>query len=69
MTLMQIIEVLPDGARQEVQDFAEYLLHKVGGRQHGAPSFRWAGILADEVPQQSSVELQHDLLASRLGDQ
>ena len=67
MTLMQIIEVLPAGARHEVQDFAEYLLHKAGPRQHGTPSFRWAGILADEAQQHSSVELQHEILESRLG--
>ena len=66
MTLMQIIEVLPEPARHEVQDFAEYLLHKAGARQRGTPSFRWAGILADEACQHSSVELQHEMLASRL---
>jgi len=66
MTLMQIIEVLPADARHEVQDFAEYLLHKAGARQRGTPTFSWASILSDETRQHSSVELQHKILAARL---
>jgi hypothetical protein len=69
MTLIQIIEALPKNARHEVRDFAEYLLHKAGVRQRGIPSFRWAGILADEASQHSSVELQHKMLSSRLAAQ
>jgi len=65
MTLTQIIEVLPEAARYEVQDFAEYLLRKSSGRQRGTPSFQWAGILAGEAQQHSSVELQHEMVAAR----
>ena len=67
MTIQQIIEVLPSEARREVQDFAEYLLQKSRARRQSTPSFRWAGLLADEKSEHSSVELQHELLAARSG--
>jgi hypothetical protein len=67
MTLRQIIEELPEEARREVQDFAKYLLQRRSAQPQGTPSFSWAGILADEDRQHSSVDLQHELLASRSG--
>lgn len=65
MTIKQVMDSLPLEAQREVQDFAEYLLQKHGPRKRGTPAFSWAGILEDEKHQVSSVELQHELIASR----
>jgi hypothetical protein len=59
MTIKQVIDSLPPEVQREVRDFAEYLLHKHGPRKRGTPTFPWAGILQNEEPQLTSVELQH----------
>lgn len=60
-TLEKLIEELPDGYKQEVMDFIEFLMEKRAKKQRGIPKFDWAGVLNDLRNQYTSVELQHKI--------
>ena len=59
--LMQVLEELPDELRDEVGDFAEFLLARSRNRTRTAPKLEWAGALAGKDAGLSSVEIQHQL--------
>ncbi len=63
--LEKLIEELPPDLRQEVEDFARFLLAtKVDYRQRTTrtkPTFHWAGAVKDLRDRYTSVELQHEI--------
>ena len=66
----KLIEELPPELRQEVEDFARFLLvTKANRHQRKArtkPTFRWAGAVKDLRDRYTSVELQHEISGWRI---
>ena len=64
-TIEQLIRGLPPDMRQEVRDFAEFLLQK--RRQKAGRKLRqdWAGALSDYRDQYTALELQRRALEWR----
>lgn len=61
-TLEEIIFLLPPDLRQEVKDFAEYLLVTKAQPKQKHLRMTWAGALRDLRGTYTSVELQHKAL-------
>ena len=61
-TLTGLIGKLPPEARQEIRDFAEFLLSKRKPRPSRKPKLNWKGALRDLRDQYTSVTLQHEAL-------
>lgn len=65
VTFEKLMEELPPDLRQEVEDFARFLLTaRVNNRRskiRAKPTFRWAGAVKDLRDRYSSVELQHEI--------
>jgi len=61
-TLKEFIEQLPPDLQQEVQDFAEFLLHKKGRQKQKKLRMSWAGALREYRNQYTSLELQKKAL-------
>lgn len=55
--------------RREVEDFVEFLLQKRARKPTGKMRLDWAGALADLKEQYTSVELQHQILRWRSGEE
>ena len=66
--LKELIEKLPPDIQQEVEDFVAFLLAKREKMPRNKPRFDWAGALKDLRDQYTSVELQHKILAWRIGE-
>lgn len=64
-TLMELVEELPPDLRQEVWDFAQYLLQTKVRRRATRLDLKWRGALRDLRDQYTSVELQHRALEWR----
>ena len=64
--LEEKIRALPPGLHREVGDFIDFLLERHRSRPRRKPSFAWAGALKDL--NYSSVDLQHEASAWRLGE-
>jgi len=64
--LEEKISALPPDLQREVGDFIDFLLEKRQKRPSKKPTFIWAGTLRDLTC--SSVELQHQASAWRLGE-
>ena len=60
-SIMERIKELPPELRQELEEFAEFLLEKRAKRPKGKPKFDWAGALKDLRERYPSVELQHKI--------
>lgn len=60
-SLMELVNDLPRELRQEVRDYAEYLLYKYQKRTAGRLARNWRGVLRDIDEGISSVELQHKI--------
>ncbi len=60
--LTRLITQLSPDARQEVQDFARFLLSKQKPRLVRKPRLNWKGALKDLSDQYTSVTLQHEAL-------
>ena len=67
-TLQQLVEQLPPDLRQEVADFAAFLLEKQRKKPRGKPRFDWAGALKELRDQYTSVDLQHQITRWRIGE-
>ncbi len=67
-TLQQLVEQLPPDLRQEVADFAAFLLERRRKKPRRKPRFDWAGALKDLRDQYTSVELQHQIARWRIGE-
>ena len=67
-TLEEKIRALPPELQKEVGDFIEFLLSKRRQRPRRKPEFVWAGALKDLASHYTSVELQHEASAWRLGE-
>ena len=61
-TLEEIIFLLPPELKQEVKDFAEYLLQVKARPKQKHLRLSWAGALGDMRDEYTSVELQHKAL-------
>ena len=61
-TLEDLVKELPPDLRQEVEDFARYLVEKHVPAPRRPMRFTWVGALADLDPGASSVEIQHQIL-------
>ncbi len=68
-TLEELIVQLPAEMRQEVRDFAAFLLEKRQKKSKSKPTFDWAGALQDLRDQYTSVQLQHQMAEWRIGGQ
>ncbi len=66
--LEEMLQDLPQDLRTEVRDFVEFLLQKRARKSKRAPTFSWAGALADMKDQYTSVELQHRIAEWRLDE-
>jgi hypothetical protein len=65
-TLEELVVQLPSEMRQEVRDFAEFLLEKQRSTPKGKPTFDWAGALKDLRHRYTSVQLQHEIAEWRI---
>lgn len=67
--LKKLVEELPPELRQQVEDFARFLLatkvNRGQGKTRGKPTFSWAGALKDLRDKYTSVELQHEISSWR----
>ena len=59
--LEEVIKELPPDLRQEVADFARFLMEKRARRPKGRMKLDWRGALEDMKEQYTSVELQHKI--------
>ena len=66
-TIDDLIKELPPEFREEVADFIAFLLERHLKKNHGKPTFGWAGVLRDLKGKYSSVELQHRISEWRVG--
>lgn len=66
--LVRKIDELPPELQTEVEDFVEFLWVKRVKKEHGKPSFSWAGGLKELAEQYTSVELQHKISDWRIGE-
>ena len=64
-TLEDLVKQLPPDLRQEVEDFARYLVEKHVPAQRRPMRFTWVGALQDLGKRVTSVELQHEIMAMR----
>ena len=68
--LEKVMEELPPELRQEVEDFARFLLetrvHRGPKRVRSKPTFSWAGALKDMRDKYTSVDLQHEISSWRI---
>lgn len=60
--LYELLNELPPDARQEVEDFAEFLLQKKRGRTQDTLRLDWAGGLKEFKNKYSALELQQKAL-------
>jgi hypothetical protein len=67
-TLEEIIRDLPEDLRQQVQDFAEFLLQKRTRRKGGKLRLTWVGALREYRDQFTSLDLQQRALQWWLED-
>jgi len=65
--LKELIDQLPPGLQQEVQDFVEFLLEKRARKPKRKSQFDWARALRDLRDHYSSVEVQHKIAEWRIG--
>ena len=70
-SLEKLIEELPPGLQQEVEDFARFLLttrvaSPKTNRTHKKLRLSWAGALKDLGDRYTSVELQHEISGWRI---
>ena len=61
-TLEELIGSLPPELRQEVRDFAEFLLERKAPRKQNKLRLTWAGALREFRDQFTSLELQKKAL-------
>jgi hypothetical protein len=66
-TIDDLIKELPPEYREEVEDFIDSLLERHPKKNHGKPTFGWAGVLRDLKGKYTSVELQHRISEWRVG--
>ena len=59
--LEEVIKELPPDLRQEVADFARFLMEKRARRPKGRMKLDWRGALEDMKEQYTSVDLQHKI--------
>lgn len=59
--LEEIIKELSSGLRQEVADFARFLMGKHAKKPKGKMKLDWRGALEDMKAQYTSVVLQHKI--------
>ena len=59
--LEEVIKELPPDLRQEVADFARFLMEKRSRKPKGRMKLDWRGALEDMKEQYTSVELQHKI--------
>ena len=63
--LEEVVRELPPDLRDEVRDFAEFLLSKQARRRGRTLRQDWAGILRDHREEYTSLELQRQALQWR----
>ena len=63
--LEDVVRELPPDLRDEVRDFAEFLLSKQARRRGRTLRQDWAGILRDHREEYTSLELQRQALQWR----
>jgi hypothetical protein len=66
-TIDDLVKELPPEFREEVEDFIKSLLERPLKKNHGKPTFGWAGALKDLKGKYTSVELQHRISGWRIG--
>ena len=62
-TITEVVDQLPPQLRQEVCDFAEFLLATRSGGTAGKMSLSWAGALREYRDKFSSLDLQKKALS------
>ena len=63
--LEEVVRELPPDLRDEVRDFAEFLLSKQARRRGRTLRQDWAGVLRDHREEYTSLELQRQALQWR----
>lgn len=63
--LEEVVRELPPDLRDEVRDFAEFLLSRQAQRRGGTLRQDWAGVLRDHREEYTSLELQRQALQWR----
>ena len=61
ISLQEMIRFLPPELRNEVRDFAAFLVYRQRKKSKGKMEFRWQGTLKDLRELYTSVELQHKI--------
>lgn len=66
--LEKIYDELRPECRNQLENFANFLLRQQTSKKRQKPTFEWAGCLRDYDPAKSSVDVQHEIENWRIKD-